>query len=230
MRRAKVQTSFWKSLWAVVWKDLSAERRSREMFSVMVVFSLLVVLISNFALDLNPRTQREITAGMLWITFTFAGTLGLNRSMGVEKENNCLDGLLLAPVDRTAILFGKVIGNLIFMSMVELIVVPLFSIFNNINLFNPGFLLTLVLGSIGYVVVGTFLATITVQTRTGNILLPILQLPIILPVIISAVRASTYYLQEQPFDLIWPNLAMIIAFDLIYIALTYIFFDMLVEE
>jgi heme exporter protein B len=230
MRKPKVRTSFWKSLWAVVWKDLSAERRSREMFSVMVVFSLLVVLISNFALDLNPKTQREITAGMLWITFTFAGTLGLNRSMAVEKENNCLDGLLLAPVDRTAILFGKVIGNLIFMFMVELIVVPLFSIFNNINLLNPGLLLTLVLGSIGYVVVGTFLATITVQTRTGNILLPILQLPIILPVIISAVRASTYYLQEQPFDLIWPNLAMIIAFDLIYIALTYIFFDMLVEE
>jgi heme exporter protein B len=230
MRKPRSLTSFWKAMWAVVWKDLSAERRSREMFSVMVVFSLLVVIISNFALDLNPKTQREITAGMLWITFTFAGTLGLNRSMAIEKENNCLDGLLLAPVDRTAILFGKVIGNLLFIFMVEAIVVPLFSIFNNINLINGGLLITLVLGSIGYVVVGTFLSTITVQTRTGNILLPILQFPIVLPVIVSAVRASTFFLQGQPMELIWPNLNLIIAFDVIYIALGVIFFDFLVEE
>jgi len=103
MRKPQSATSFWKAMWAVVWKDFSAERRSREIFSVMLVFSLLVVIISNFSLDLNPKIQREITAGMLWITFTFAGTLGLNRSMAIEKENNCLDGLLLAPVDRTAI-------------------------------------------------------------------------------------------------------------------------------
>ncbi len=230
MRKSQSAPSFWKAMWAVVWKDLSAERRSREIFSVMLVFSLLVVIISNFALDLNPKTQREITAGMLWITFTFAGTLGLNRSMAIEKENNCLNGLLLAPVDRTAILFGKVIGNLLFVLMVEAIVVPLFSIFNNINLFNAGLLITLVLGSIGYVVVGTFLSTITVQTRTGNILLPILQFPIVLPVIISAVRASSFFLQGQSMDLIWPNLNLIIAFDVIYIALSVIFFDFLVEE
>lgn len=217
-------------MWAVVWKDLSAERRSREIFSVMLVFSLLVVFISNFALDLNPKTQREITAGMLWITFTFAANLGLNRSMAIEKENNCLDGLLLAPVDRTAILFGKIIGNMLFILMVEVIMVPLFSIFNNVNLLNPGFLITLVLGSIGYVTVGTFLSTITVQTRTGNLLLPILQFPIVLPVIISAVRASTFFLQDQPMDLIWPNLNLIIAFNVIYLAAGYILFDYLVEE
>lgn len=230
MRKKQSATSFWKAMWAVVWKDLSAERRSREIFSVMLVFSLLVVIISNFALDLNPKTQQETTAGMLWITFAFAGTLGLNRSMAIEKENNCLNGLLLAPVDRTAILFGKVIGNLLFIFMVEAIVVPLFSIFNNINLFNPGLLVTLLLGSIGYVVVGTFLSTITVQTRTGNILLPILQFPIVIPVIIAAVRASTFFLQGQEMGLIWPNLNLIIAFDAIYIALGVIFFDFLVEE
>ncbi|MEJ2487692.1 MAG: heme exporter protein CcmB [Anaerolineales bacterium] len=230
MNRNQSQTSFWKTMWAIVWKDLTAERRSREIFSVMLVFSLLVVFISNFALDLNPKTQREITGGMLWITFTFAANLGLNRSMAIEKENNCLDGLLLAPVDRTTILFGKIIGNMLFILMVEIIMVPLFSIFNNVNLLNPGFLITLVLGSIGYVTVGTFLSTITVQTRTGNLLLPILQFPIVLPVIISAVRASTFFLQDQPMDLIWPNLNLIIAFNAIYLAAGYILFDYLVEE
>ncbi len=226
----KPKTSFWQAMWAVVWKDISAEWRSREMFSAMLIFSLLVVFIFNFSLDLNPKTQREVTAGMLWVTFTFAGTLGLNRSMAIEKDRGCLDGLLLAPVDRSAIYFGKVIGNLVFMFMVELIVLPLFSIFYNINLFNLGLLVVVVLGSIGYVVVGTLIATMTVQTRTRDVLLPILLFPVVLPVIASAVRASTFFLQGQSMDYIWPNINLIIAFDVIYIAIAYMVFDFIVEE
>ncbi len=228
--KPKAQTSFWQSMWAIVWKDLSAERRSGELFSAMLVFTLLVVFIFNFALDLNPKIQREVTAGVLWATFTFAGTLGLNRSMAVEKDRGCLDGLLLAPVDRTAILFGKVIANLIFMFAVEIIVLPLFSIFYNTNLFHPGLLIVLALGSIGYTVVGTLLASMAVQARTRDVLLPILLFPVVLPVIISAVRASTYFLQGQSMDLIWPNINLLIAFDLIYIAVAYMVFDYVVEE
>ena len=224
------KTSFWKAMWAIVWKDVSAEWRSRELFSAMLVFSLLVVFIFNFALDLNPKILQDVTAGVLWATFTFAGTLGLNRSMAMEKDRGCLDGLLLAPVDRSAIYFGKVIANLLFMLIVEVIVLPLFSIFYNVNLFNPGLLLVVLLGSIGYVVVGTLLASMTVQARTRDVLLPILLFPVVLPVIISAVRASTYFLQGQPMDLIWPNINLLIAFDVIYIALSYMVFDFVVEE
>lgn len=223
-------TSFWKAMWAIVWKDVSAEWRSRELFSAMLVFSLLVVFIFNFALDLNPKILQDVTAGVLWATFAFAGTLGLNRSMAVEKDRGCLDGLLLAPVDRSAIYFGKVIANLVFMLVVEVIVLPLFSIFYNVNLFNPGLLLVVLLGSIGYVVVGTLLASMTIQARTRDVLLPILLFPVVLPVIISAVRASTYFLQNQPMDLIWPNINLLIAFDIIYIALSYMVFDYVVEE
>lgn len=223
-------TSFWKAMWAIVWKDVSAEWRSRELFSAMLVFSLLVVFIFNFALDLNPKILQDVTAGVLWATFAFAGTLGLNRSMAVEKDRGCLDGLLLAPVDRSAIYFGKVIANLVFMLVVEVIVLPLFSIFYNVNLFNPGLLLVVVLGSIGYVVVGTLLASMSIQARTRDVLLPILLFPVVLPVIISAVRASTYFLQSQPMDLIWPNINLLIAFDIIYIALSYMVFDYVVEE
>jgi heme exporter protein B len=223
-------TSFWKAMWAIVWKDVSAEWRSRELFSAMLVFSLLVVFIFNFALDLNPKILQDVTAGVLWATFAFAGTLGLNRSMAVEKDRGCLDGLLLAPVDRSAIYFGKVIANLVFMLVVEVIVLPLFSIFYNVNLFNPGLLLVVLLGSIGYVVVGTLLASMTIQARTRDVLLPILLFPVVLPVIISAVRASTYFLQSQPMDLIWPNINLLIAFDIIYIALSYMVFDYVVEE
>ena len=104
----------------------------------MLVFSLLVILIFNFALELDIRTRQSVTAGVLWVTFAFAGTLGLNRSMSIEKDQGSLDGLLLAPVDRSAIYFGKVISNLAFMLIVEAIVLPVYSFLYNVNLFEPG--------------------------------------------------------------------------------------------
>src|SRR5215831_10515425 len=126
--------NFVKAVSAVVWKDLQAEFRSRELFSAMLVFSMLVIVIFNFALELDLKTRQSVTAGVLWSTFAFAGTLGLNRSMAIEKDRGCLDGLLLAPVDRSAIYFGKVISNLAFMLLVEIIVLPLYSLLYNINL------------------------------------------------------------------------------------------------
>ncbi|MBI3159095.1 MAG: heme exporter protein CcmB [Chloroflexi bacterium] len=229
-KRPAPPVSFLSSMWAVVWKDLAAELRSRELISAMLVFSLLVVLIFNFSLELNARERQEVTAGVLWVTFVFAGTLGLNRSMAIEKDGNCLDGLLLAPVDRAAIYFGKVIGNLIFMLLVILIVLPIYSILYNTNLFVPGLLVTILLGAIGYVVSGTLLAAMSVQTRTRDILLPILHLPVVLPVVISAVRASTYFLQGQPMDLIWGSLNLLIGYNVIFTAAAYMLFDYVVQE
>src|SRR5574342_79482 len=133
--------SYWQALSAVVWKDLAAELRSRELLSSMLVFALLVILIFNFALELDAKARANVTSGVLWVTFTFAGTLGLNRSMAIEKDRGCLDGLLLAPVDRSAIYFGKTLGNLIFMLVVEAIVLPVYSVLYNTNLFLPGLLL-----------------------------------------------------------------------------------------
>src|SRR5512139_3509656 len=130
-------SSFLRALSAVVWKDLAAELRSRELLSAMLVFALLVILIFNFALELDAKTRATVTSGVLWVTFSFAGTLGLNRSMAMEKDRGCMDGLLLTPVDRSAIYFGKVIGNLVFMLIVEAVVLPLYSILYAQNLFNP---------------------------------------------------------------------------------------------
>ena len=195
---------FLRALWAIVWKDLSAEWRSRELFTAMLVFSLLVILIFNFALELDAKTRNSVTAGVLWVTFVFAGTLGLNRSMAIEKDRGCMDGLLLAPVDRSAIYFGKVLGNLVFMLMVEIIVLPIYSLLYNVNLFNPGLLLVILLGSIGYVAVGTLLAAMAVQARTRDILLPILLFPVVLPVILAAVKASTGFLDGSEMELIRP--------------------------
>jgi heme exporter protein B len=222
--------SYLRSIWAVVWKDLAAELRSRELLSAMLVFALLVILIFNFALELDAEARATVTSGVLWVTFAFAGTLGLNRSMAMEKDRGCLDGLLLAPVDRSAIYFGKAIGNLVFMFVVEIIVLPVYSILYNVNLFNPGLILVIVLGSLGYVAVGTLLSSMAVQTRTRDVLLPILLFPVVIPVFIAAVKASGFFLAGREMVDIWPYLNLMIVYDVIFTAVAFMTFDYVVEE
>lgn len=219
-----------RSLTAIIWKDLAAELRSRELLSAMLVFALLVILIFNFALELDAQARATVTAGVLWVTFAFAGTIGLNRSMAIEKDRGCLDGLLLAPVDRSAIYFGKVIGNLIFMLVVEAIILPVYSLLYNVNLFVPGLILVILLGSIGYVAVGTLLASMAVQTRTRDVLLPILLFPLVIPVMIAAVKASTGYLQGLDVVDIRPWINLLSVYDVIFISIAFMVFDYVVEE
>ncbi|MBI3739613.1 MAG: heme exporter protein CcmB [Chloroflexi bacterium] len=223
-------SNFLKATFAVTWKDLVAELRSRELFSAMLVFSLLVILIFNFALELDIRTRQSVTSGVLWVTFAFAGTLGLNRSMAVEKDRGCLDGLLLAPVDRAAIYFGKVISNLVFMLIVEAFVLPTYSFLYNVNLFKPGLLLIILLGSIGYTAVGTLLASMAVQTRTRDVLLPILLFPVAIPVLIASVKASGGFLNGDEFSSILPWLNILIVYDVIFTAVAFMIFDSIIEE
>jgi heme exporter protein B len=231
-RRAlpKASPAFLRALWAVVWKDLAAELRSRELLSAMLVFALLVILIFNFALELERRTTANLVSGVLWVTFAFAGTLGLNRSMATEKDRGCLDGLLLAPVDRSAIYFGKALGNLVFMLLVEAIVLPVFSLLYNTNLFLPGLLLVVLLGSIGYVSVGTLLSSMAVQTRTRDVLLPILLFPVVVPVLVAAVKATGGYLQGLEMTEITPWLNLLVVYDVVFTAVSFMVFDYVVEE
>lgn len=227
---ATAKPSFFRAVFAIVWKDLQAEYRSLELVSAMLVFSLLVIIIFNFALNLDIKMRQTITAGVLWTTFSFAGTLGLNRSMAVEKDRGCLDGLLLAPVDRSAIYFGKAISNFAFMLVVEAIVLPVYSVLYNTNLFQPGLLMVVLLGSIGYVGVGTLLATMSVQTRTRDVLLSILLFPVILPVLLPAIIASNGFLAGVPLEEMTFSLALLIAYDIIFISIAFMVFDNVVEE
>ena len=228
--RQAAAPGFLRAVGAVAWKDLAAELRSRELFTSMMVFSLLVILIFNFALELDISTRKSVTAGVLWVTFAFAGTLGLNRSMSIEKDQGSLDGLLLAPVDRSAIYFGKVLSNLTFMLIVEAIVLPVYSFLYNVNLLQPGLMLVLVLGSIGYIVIGTLLAAMAVQSRTRDVMLPILLFPVVIPVLIAAVRASNGYLTGDDPANIAPWLNLLIVYDVIFTSLAYMVFDFVVEE
>ena len=223
-------STYLKVIGSIVWKDLVAELRSRELLSAMLVFALLVILIFNFAIELQPDLRITITPGVLWVTFAFAGSLGLNRSMAVEKDRGCLDGLLLAPVDRSAIYFGKALSNLAFMLIVAMIILPVYSILYNINVINPGLLLVVILGSTGYAAVGTLLSSMAVQTRTRDVLLPVLLFPVIVPVLLAAVKASGGFLQNLPMNEIWPWLNILIAYDVIFTAVAFMVFEFVVEE
>jgi heme exporter protein B len=224
-------SGFMRAMSAVVWKDLAAELRSRELLSSMLVFALLVILIFNFALELDAAERASVTSGVLWVTFVFAGTLGLNRSMAIEKDRGCLDGLLLAPVDRTAIYFGKAVANLVFILVVAAIVLPVYSVLYNTNLLaQPGLMLVILLGAEGYVAVGTLLATMAVQARTRDILLPILLFPVVIPVLVAAVKASSGFLQGLPMDEITPWLNLLVTYDVVFTALAFMVFDFVVEE
>ena len=222
--------AFFRTMSAIVWKDLAAEMRSRDLLSSMLVFALLVILIFNFALELDAKTRANVTSGVLWVTFAFAGTLGLNRSMATEKDRGCLDGLLLAPVDRSAIYFGKALGNLVFMLIVEAIVLPVYSVLYNTNLFEPGLILVIILGSIGYVAVGTMLSSMAVQTRTRDVLLPILLFPVVIPVLIASVKASSGFLQGIELAEIMPWINLLIVYDVVFTAVAFMAFDYVVEE
>lgn len=223
--------NYFGAVFAVTWKDLAAELRSRELIAAMLVFALLVILIFNYALQMDISARKSVTAGVLWVTFAFAGTLGLNRSMAIEKDRGCLDGLLLAPVDRSAIYFGKVLSNLAFMLIVEIIVLPVyFILYNPENFFSLGFFAVILLGSIGYVSVGTLLSTMSVQSRTRDVLLPILLFPLVLPVLVSAVQASQGFFNNWAFEEILPWLNLLIVYDIIFVVAAFMTFDQVVEE
>lgn len=209
---------------------MRAEFRTRELLSTMLVFSLLVVLTFNFALQLDRMARENVAAGVLWVTTIFAGTLGLNRSLAAEKDRGSLDGLLMAPVDRSALYFGKMLGNWLFMLIVQAVVLPVFSLLYNLPLVQPLIFLSVLLGTLGYAGVGTLLAALSVQTRARDVMLPILLLPVAVPLLVAAVQAGGGVLARREWsDLsLWFNL--LVAYDTIFIAVAYMVFDYVVEE
>ena len=223
--------NYLRKILAIVWKDIIAELRTKEMFSAMFVFAVLVIVIFNFAFELRGVDRvREAAPGILWVAFTFAGVLGLNRAFVLERDRGCLEGLLLAPVDHTAIYFGKMISTVLFMLVVEALILPVFTVFFGINLFDIWLVIIVVLGTLGFAGVGTLLSAMTAQTRAREVLLPILLLPVAAPVLIFAVKATAGVLDGLPLSEIARWLQMLVAFDVIFPAVAFMTFDFVVKE
>lgn len=215
---------------AIFWKDLLAERRTRETLGAMLVFALTVILIFVFAFDLSVEMRRRAAAGVIWVTLCFSGTISLNRSISVEKDHEGMDGLLLVPVDRTAIYFGKVLVNWVYMLIMAVIVVPVYSIFNNTNLFSWPLIGVILLGTLGYILTGTLLSMLSMQLRTRDMILPVLLFPVVIPLLLAAVRASTILLQGGAADELQTWLLMLAGYDLLFFSTSLMLFDKLIED
>jgi heme exporter protein B len=224
-------TTYFRKVLAIVGKDIATEIRTKEMLSAMFVFSLLVILIFNFAFDLRAENSQTLAPGVLWVAIAFAGMLGLSRSFVLERDRGVLEGLLLAPVDRSAIYFGKMIGNVLFISLVEIVILPIFIIlFNQPLTILPLLVGIVILGTIGLAGVGTLFSAMAVHTRAREVMLPIMLFPVIVPVLLSAVRLTGGLLDGVPFEDVSHWLALLVAFDLIFVAASFILFEFVVEE
>jgi len=225
-----VNSSFFRQVLAIVAKDIAAELHTREMVSAMLVFAVLALLVFSFALDLQGAMARAAAPGVLWVTVAFAGTLGLSRSLAREQQTGCMDGLLLAPMDRSAIFLGKALGNLAFIGTVEAVLLPLFSVLFDTPLLRPGVLVVTALGTVGYAAVGTLLAAIAINTRAREVMLPVLLLPLAIPVLIAAVQATSWLVEGGTFAEVGGWVRLLVAYDLIIVAVSVLTFGYVVEE
>lgn len=222
--------AFLRQIGAIIWKDVLAEWRRREILSSMFIFSLLVILIFNFSFELRLARAEALAPGVLWVAFAFAGTLGLSRSFNLEKEKGGLEALLLSPAERSTIYFGKFLGNTIFMSFVEAITLPFFLVLFNLALPNPWLFAVIFLGTVGFSGVGTLLSAIAVNSRAREMMLPILLFPVALPLLIAAIHATGAIL-----DGLGPSewlgwMQFLAAFDAIFLSISYMTFEYVVEE
>ncbi len=221
-----------KTIISIVRKDFISEFRSRDMFISMFTFSLIIIFVFNLVLDLTSNIKNIVSPAVLWITFLFSGSIGLSRSYSLEKESEAIKGLLLAPVDRSLIYMGKFFSNLIFLLIIEIITIPIFII-----LFNYDFsikiieiMLVIFLGTIGFSTVGTLFSAISLNTRLREVLLPILYFPIIIPVLLNAVRITTSLLSGESLSSNSSSLQVLIAFDIIFFSAGILLYEYVIEE
>ena len=213
---------------AILWKDVRSEWRSKQMWTGMGLFAILVLVIFNFAFDLRVDNKAAVAPGALWVAFVFASMLGLGRTIAVEREKGTMDRLLLCPVDRKAVYLAKLLGNMLFIGVVEIVALPIFAVLFDVPLFFGPLLPIVLLGTLGIAAVGTLFAAMAAATRARELLLPILVFPLIVPIVIAAVRATGALLVPAANEPPW--LGLMAAFDVIFLSVSMLTFEYIVDE
>ncbi|MDX1414548.1 MAG: heme exporter protein CcmB [Candidatus Promineifilaceae bacterium] len=229
---AETSPIFLPAVWAIVRKDLQIERHTRQTVSIMIMFSLVTVIMFNFALETNLGAVRDVATGLLWATILLAGTLGLNRSLAIERENETFDAILIAPVNRNAIYIGKVISVTIFSLLLEAVLVIMFIVFFNKPFWRPPVLFVLALGTFGYIAAGILVTSMTIRARSRDVLLPVLLLPLSLPLVLPASMAVAAFMFP-----IWPEwgevqsaISLVLIYDLLMVAVGFLTYHYVVES
>jgi heme exporter protein B len=204
-------------------KDLRAELRTKEALNASLAFALMILLLFSYTFDPSQEMMREVSGGLLWIVFAFAGTLTLNRSFARELPNDCLDALIAAPIPASALFLGKCFASFVLVLAVELVSLPVFGIFYNVHWTTelPSLIMVLLLGTWALTVIGTIFSALTVNIKLREVMLPMLTYPILMPALMSAMRLTTLLVTGQPIgdeDMAW--LKMLIGFDVIFTAVS----------
>jgi len=215
-------------VWFILGKDIRCELRSKQMWIGMGLFALLVLVIFNFAFDLRVDNKAAVAPGALWVAFVFASFLGLGRTISAEREQGSLDRLLLCPVDRKAIYLAKLLGNVLFIGVVEIVALPVFAILFDVPFAAGALIWIVLLSTLGIASVGTLFSAMAAATQARELLLPILVFPLIVPIVIAAVRATGALMAVTANEPPW--LGLIAAFDAIFLSLSTLLFEYVIEE
>lgn len=219
-----------KQVASLIYKDLLVELRTREASTAMLVFAVMAIVLFNFALRMRVDSFRPLVPGLVWVILVFAGTLGLGHSVANEQVNQCMDALLLAPCDRSVIFVGKAVANALFTLLIGLIVVPVCAAVLDESLLQPGVLLTVLIGVIGYSGAGTLIAVMAASTRAREIFLPILLFPLVIPLVVAAVIVTSGFVDRLPFAEFGSWMGVMLAFAVIFWTAGVIVFDYVVES
>jgi heme exporter protein B len=224
-------SAVFRGAWAVLWKDLRVERRAKEGINALAFFAILLLFLFYFALGPDRDRIRAALPGLLWIAFLLAGLLGLGRTFALERENDCLDGLILAPGDKGGLYLGKVAGTTAVMLAMELAFIGATGIFYNLDLWPavPRLCLVAVAGTIGFAAIGTLFAAMTAQLRAREVLLPVLLLPLAVPVLLAAVRLTEGALVGEPWGASLPWWQLLLGFDVIFLVAGFLTFEFVLE-
>jgi len=214
---------FFRQVMVVAAKDLRAELRTKEAINGSLAFALVILLLFSFAFDPTGETTREISGGLLWIVFAFAGTLILNRSFARELPNDCLDALIAAPISGAALFLGKAIANCVLLLAMEVVSLPVFGIFYSVRWTTqlPELMLVLLLGTWALTVIGTMTSALTVNIRLREVMLPLLTYPVLVPALMGAMQLTMALIAGTPINaenVMW--LKMLVGFDVIYTAVS----------
>jgi heme exporter protein B len=219
-------------IWAVFRKDLLIELRTKDTLNSMLFFGIVVLVIFNFALASLRESIGPAVPGILWVAFAFSGTLGLNRMFAAEKENGCLQGLLMIPIDRGTIYLGKMLAATVFMLMSETIMFVVGLVFFNLTVWReiPYLVLVFLIGTLGFTAVGTLLSAIAVNTKLREVLLPLILFPVILPILVNAVEATNIILNTSDYRALRLPLTVMTVFTIVFGTISYLLFEHVLED
>lgn len=223
--------SYFQVIAAIVKKDILMEVRTKQVINAALVFAVLFVVVFSFTMEIGSNMEQKLSGGIFWVSVAFAGILSFNKTIGSETDNGSFEALMLAPVDKSAVFFGKVISNMLFLFLVEVILIPLFLVFYNVFIIShPLMAVVIILSTYAYSLIGTLFSIISVRTSSKEIMMPVLFLPFMVPVIIAAVLATNVFILGGQIQFSYNWIKLTAVFDIIFTAIIYGIFSLIIED